>query len=182
MTEEIVELPVRQQVEPVVGFKTLNLRLRSGSIEMSGMRSSYHGVTERATCSAYPKPGVAHEAPLLTCTCGFYAYDELEHIYSWRREIVGTVEMFGTVINHEKGYRASHQRVTALAVGRPCDQCKEFGDERRVADAFYFNMSGDSYRLCAEHGAMSEKLNAAMRMTLAEMAERLEIEVAWCRG
>jgi len=180
MSDETIELPVRMQVDPVVGFKTVTLKLRSGSLELSGMRRAYKGVTEKATCSAYPKPDTEHEAPLLSCTCGFYAYNSLAPLeYGKRASITATVEMFGTVIAHEKGYRASHQRVTGLQVGRACDLCAAFGDERRVSDAFYFTVNGEAKRLCAEHGALSERLNASMKMSLTELAERLEVEVGW---
>lgn len=53
--------------------------------------------------------------------CGVYASKRPEDVYVFYggSPIVGQIEMWGDVIEHENGYRASHARITALWVDDP---------------------------------------------------------------
>lgn len=53
--------------------------------------------------------------------CGIYAGKTPNDVHAFYSgsSIVGQVEMWGDVIEHEHGYRASHARITALWVGDP---------------------------------------------------------------
>src|ERR1019366_326680 len=51
----------------------------------------------------------AHDAPQANCTCGVYAAKNLEHLRSAGYErfgIHGEVYLWGTVVEHEQGWRA----------------------------------------------------------------------------
>jgi hypothetical protein len=80
-----------------------------------------------AVCYVLPSPMRSdfadfepHPAPRRDCSCGIYALKEAEHVdellrggrsrWSWampvRREVTGEVALWGTVVEHEAGYRA----------------------------------------------------------------------------
>lgn len=65
-----------------------------------------------------------HQAPDENCQCGFYAVPP--DVDSWHSD--GTVdllvELSGTVIEHDLGYRAEHQRVIQMTLPR-CPLCLE---------------------------------------------------------
>jgi hypothetical protein len=88
-----------------------------------------------------PRPA-AHEAPDLDCSCGFYAYKR------WTRavELLATrppvsrlfgaalldVDLAGTILEFDRGFRASHQRVLGLQVPRWCVPCAAYGERCRA--------------------------------------------------
>jgi hypothetical protein len=52
----------------------------------------------------------AHDAPQVDCTCGIYAAKSLDHLYRTgyaQHGIYGEVNLWGTVVEHELGWRAS---------------------------------------------------------------------------
>ena len=59
-----------------------------------------------------------HKAPLKDCTCGIYAtkiYKDNTTMFAYSSFCIeGYVELFGHVIEHEKGYRAQYARVLSL--------------------------------------------------------------------
>jgi hypothetical protein len=72
----------------------------------------------RAVCLRDDVFGPAdHEVPSESCTCGFYAVKELAHLmplFAIGATVVGRVELAGTVIEHEIGYRAARARILEL--------------------------------------------------------------------
>ena len=178
---DAVVLPIRQQVDPFVGYKAVSLKLtKGGKIEVGGYVGS---VTLDATakCSAWPRPEVPHEAPDVNCKCGLYALDDAADVsYGYRdTEHLATVELFGTVIVGETGWRASRQRILDIALGTSCRACDLFGDVRRAADAVYFSVTGDMLTLCAQHGELAVNLNAAIRQSPDDLTARLGVPVSW---
>jgi hypothetical protein len=79
-------------------------------------------VSDDAVC-----PLQDHEAPDASCTCGFYAVEHEEELWrlgSYEPELaVLDVDLAGRVIEHEHGYRASHQRVLHVTLGNVCVRC-----------------------------------------------------------
>lgn len=55
--------------------------------------------------------GRDHRPPYPNCTCGFYA---MKVRPDWPGEAVAEVELFGVVIEHEKGWRAERQRIISI--------------------------------------------------------------------
>lgn len=77
--------------------------------------------------SAYPGEG-SHPAPKVDCSCGFYALPS--DVEPWDEGcdfVTLMVELSGTVIEHEKGYRAQHQRVVECQVPA-CPFCGQHAD------------------------------------------------------
>jgi hypothetical protein len=100
-------------ISPIVGYRvwtwgTMGLKSLSGT--------SWHPcqvVAARCRASIVGGRGKAkdydHEAPHVDCTCGIYAAKTLDHFRSAEYErygIYGEVYLWGTVVEHELGYRA----------------------------------------------------------------------------
>ena len=60
-------------------------------------------------------PAASHAAPDRACECGVSAYKDIKTT-GLAAEVTGTVELSGTVIEHEDGFRASHGYPLELAV------------------------------------------------------------------
>lgn len=87
--------------------------------QITAMMRSYWSTT--TTNPIWSEP-TTHEAPAVSCSCGFYAVpaDKLgEHEYNG---VALQVELSGRVIEHELGYRAEHQRVIQVTAP-PCPGC-----------------------------------------------------------
>jgi hypothetical protein len=92
---------------PVVGWRAWQLSGRGSSFRLRPVGA--HG-------RAWPPRRVAvancwhlrfHRAPNLSCTCGLYATRESELLrLATARTVIGTVALWGTVIEHAFGYRA----------------------------------------------------------------------------
>lgn len=103
-------------ISPIIGHRVWRLdaaRLKSlngepwspGKALTAGCRAtSYATIVGRASAAHD-----AHDVPQLTCTCGVYAARSLEHLRSMgcpRYAIRGEVYLWGTVVEHELGFRA----------------------------------------------------------------------------
>lgn len=173
------ELPFRFQETPFIGYKKLGIQLKNGLLVLEGSRGSYEGLDNTAKCL---KTKDEHVAPSRECECGFYSYNSARAIY-YSGDLFATVEAFGTVIVCKEGYRSSRQRIIQLTMDRGCDMCQVFSDTRRSATALYFGMSGGRPQLlCNDHGELSVRLHAAMKMTLEEVSDQLGLEVLWHKG
>lgn len=91
-----------------------------------------------------PKP---HTSPGLDCQCGFYSVpSDVEPWGEGHDFVTLLVELSGTVIEHEKGYRAEHQRVVECQV----PACRYCGNQSAVIDV----RSGQMYEAtCKAHVA-----------------------------
>lgn len=64
-------------------------------------------------------------APVEQCGCGYYSFKSLEDLatgYSlddYREMVVGVVDIWGRVIEHEKGYRSEYMYPRELWISRP---------------------------------------------------------------
>lgn len=68
-------------------------------------------------------PKTPHVAPSLGCTCGFYSLpSDIEPWDTGCGYVTLQVELSGTVIEHDRGYRASHQYVLQARL-EPCPYC-----------------------------------------------------------
>ena len=183
MTDEVntettpVVLPRRTQVEPFVAYKVVSLKFQSGKVTMSGSWSEVD-LDTLAECRAYPKPETPHAAPDPDCTCGFWALSDRPSMSSYS-PMLATVELFGTVIHGEKGYRASRQRITSIDIDPTCVMCDAVSDTRRGADALYAKFSGEITKLCAGHGSASVQINALERLEIDQVADILGVPVTW---
>ena len=95
----------------VVGWRAWNW---DGSY-LRGVHSRWPSETFEATCTD------CEVVPSWDHVCGVYAAKRPGdvHIFHGGSWIIGRVEMWGDVIEHDYGYRASHARITQLWVGDP---------------------------------------------------------------
>ncbi len=95
----------------VVGWRAWNW---DGSC-LRGVHSRWQSETFEATCTH------CEVVPSWDHVCGIYAVKHPGdvHIFHGGSWIIGRVEMWGDVVEHEYGYRASHARITKLWVGDP---------------------------------------------------------------
>jgi hypothetical protein len=79
---------------------------------LRGVYAQWPSTRFEATCSH------CETVPSWDHVCGVYAAKRPEDVYVFYggSPIVGQIEMWGDVIEHENGYRASHARITALWV------------------------------------------------------------------
>lgn len=115
-----LNLPSRQQVEPIKAWKLADLVVTDEGVKLRGVgyRVSY-GPNDQAKCNpGYQVTASSHAVPEASCTCGFYALRSREEALNagYSAHAVLEVELFGKVIKHERGYRAERQRVLAVHV------------------------------------------------------------------
>ena len=112
---------------PIVARKLGRLALERGEVVVRPAffraLGGVYGATAKADCPF----GRGHDAPEPACTCGFYAVatdDELWRLGGDEPDLaVLEVELSGRVIEHEHGYRASHQRIRTVRMHRRCSRC-----------------------------------------------------------
>jgi hypothetical protein len=103
---------VPDSIEPVTGWRAWALaRTPDGRPELrpiiySGERWPA-GQVARAECPPHAMSG--HRAPVADCTCGLYAVDGLDRLPAVTGRditVIGSVSVWGTLIEHESGLRA----------------------------------------------------------------------------
>jgi hypothetical protein len=107
--------------------------------------------------------------------CGFYAVPA-DLLPNWRRDGYASllVELSGTVIEHEAGYRAEHQRVVQVTPP-PCPGC---GEPPVKAWRNPASMDAGLVWDCGNHELLPMSSNApVMAMTLADIANLLGVPV-----
>lgn len=123
----------RHQDTAFIGWKRAGLTVHSGRAHFTGVGiKRTYGVDEDAAHAVTPLstwlfPDVyPHEVPDPTgvCqSCGFYAFADRDNALLRDGTALLQVELSGTVIRHERGYRAGHQRVLGVWVERWCQLC-----------------------------------------------------------
>jgi len=120
----------------VVGWRAWNW---DGS-HLRGVHSRWPSETFAADCPH------CDDVPSWDHVCGVYAVKRPAdvHIFHGGSWIIGRVEMWGAVIEHEHGYRASHARITHLWVGDP-------GRAERIGETYpEIEMTVGSFKMSKE--------------------------------
>lgn len=154
------------RTEPFVGWKTLTIKVtKKGNVKLVGQGNVKYGITATAECTR----NATHNAPEWSCSCGFYALSakptSAEH--GW---FIANVELFGTVIEGEFGWRASRQRVLSLEVFRTCQAAD--GECDQSADGFQVGRGGKVWPVCAKHAPLGVS-------SLADIRAQVGTEVKW---
>ncbi len=161
MTHEA--LPWDVYATPIKGRKFARLVRRGDGIAFLPAffqaNSAPYSAIARATCEL----GEPHAAPDAQCTCGFYAVDNDDDL--WRlgggdpELVVLDVEMSGQVIEHEHGFRASDQHVSAVSIPRRCVRC---GREAELLHKRLFGSVVPACPRCARNPLTLEDASAAL--------------------
>lgn len=170
---------------PGVGprFQPISASGTYGTVEVAECRP-VHGVTPGYTMwdqlRALPVgllagPVPTHDVPDPDCACGFYARKERADLAlsgGRRGQVRLRVALTGTVIAHERGYRAQRQQVVGVEIPKVCG-C---GDRDHIVGLWVVGPS--TYyrpvcRSCAAHAGIEP-------IALADMTALLGVDVAWC--
>jgi hypothetical protein len=146
--------------EPISGWRAWNLTdgdpgpllqpVGSGVDAWSPRRP----VEARCGASALLTIGIGrHAAPDIRCRCGIYAGSSLEaldrHRPAWPPPpVVGTVSLWGTVIEHERGWRARFAYPSRLRL--VCPMCAWFEPGTGAPEVVHA-FAGRLYPLCGQH-------------------------------
>lgn len=157
-----------------------------------------------------------HQPPALSCECGFYAFldrDRAVDLLARRSGYDGDIivralceaEFTGTVVEHEHGYRAEHQRILGVALLPWCADCAVSG---RLTHARWLRTDGRPALSLGDWGpaaaVLRERLHPSVRllqewsplrpycdrcatpaeadsetMSLGEVASRIGTELRW---
>lgn len=164
----LVEAP-SVSVEPVHAWRCWTL---SGSRDGSWVRLTPLGGDGRpwpagrpasATCIRYR----THVVPHLTCTCGLYAVNDPDRLRQSRDPaVLGTVALWGRVVQHERGFRAEFgypQRLRLL-----CYLCFALWGNHapRECAVVVRHRGGRMVPLCDAHHELSQRYGYPMRRVL----------------
>ena len=134
------DLEVVESEVPILGQRAARLLFNGTSEHWGSLNGGIgpnadvtFGVNAKARChrphltwgytTSYSSGYREHAAPDVDCACGFYAVPcDIEPWAESGEYVTLLVELSGTVIEHEKGYRASHQRVMECRIP-PCRFC-----------------------------------------------------------
>lgn len=183
--EETPDLEVVEGDSSIRAWKRARVLWNSGRPSFQGVGAHYgYGVDDEAKCRAdryglrvqflgqtigeeYP---LAHAAPRLDCGCGFWAYRSADAPVEYPNAAYLDVELYGRIIEFEKGYRAQHQRVMRVTFDNWCYDCGQPAKGLRVD-----NEAGALCPTCADGGCPPHSV-----ITLPVLRERLGgVEVAW---
>lgn len=114
-----------------------------------------------------------HAAPALDCTCGFHAVNGVAELPGVTKvladSVVLVVELSGTVVQHERGYRGERQSVLGVQFPTRCSWCGEPTAERVVP--------GRRWRsICLGCAASRRRITSLNR---ADATARIGVDVAF---
>ena len=135
-----LNLPAREQIDPIRVFKLAKLVWADGRIRFMGVGLNIPYDAETAAMCGIKNghaffwgssnkygfdPSADHDVPDPRCTCGFHGVaskdaDEIQGDYASARFVRIEAELYGRVVRHERGYRAEHQRVLSVSIPRRC--------------------------------------------------------------
>ncbi len=153
-------VPTSSSIEPVEGWRIWNVEEGPGGPSLlpagSGVNAWAPRRATRARCGAPTILSLGrgpHRAPALDCRCGLYAARSLE-VFDRPRPawppppVVGKVALWGTVIEHEHGWRAEFAYPSRL--GLVCAMCAWF-EPGPGTPVVVHAFAGKLYPLCDEH-------------------------------
>ena len=116
-------VPLDTVVEPVIGWRGWYLRLTTSGPDLMPAGMGRDGWPRRAPMTARCSAGGPHQSPDPTCSCGLYAYRSERALRSsgaWF-PVIGTVSLWGRIVEHERVWRAEHAYPHRLRL--VCEEC-----------------------------------------------------------
>jgi hypothetical protein len=147
-------------VEPISGWRVWNLSSGDAGLRLQPAGSGVDPWEPRrvveARCGLPALLTFAigpHKAPDIRCRCGIYASRSLDEFERPRpawppAPVVGTVALWGTVVEHERGWRAEFAYPARLRL--VCSMCAWF-EPGPGTPAVVHTFSGRLYTLCEVH-------------------------------
>lgn len=110
--------------EPLLGFRAFEVT-DTGTFQTVNHRAFADGPEHPAFCDhalkGYNERRGHDEAPAWDCTCGYYAVADIDWLDTrlWR----ASVDLWGTVVMHEHGWRAQYQQIRRIYAPEACFWC-----------------------------------------------------------
>jgi hypothetical protein len=181
-------------IEPITAWRAWALAEASdGAPELRPI--IYSGETwpagEVAQAKCPPHAASGHRPPEADCSCGLYAVDGLDRLPAVTGRdvtVIGSVALWGTIVEHDSGFRAERAYPTTLRlVCGPCWEAGVFSPEVRGTTR---TARGTLLALCERHarGAVGSEPEPAMlerRLLLSYAVERVSegsvqaVSTAW---
>lgn len=201
-TPDVGAIPLESvdQAEPIRAWRGVRLDAGQYTVWLGSVNAHFGAFAadeHKATCRRqYQTFGVfmgtesqpqVHDAPGLNCKCGFYGVKDKADAYGM---FVAEADFYGTVIEHEAGYRAEYQRILSVRVIRPehctggflCDGRPELVAfppavpiERSSLQGTHTEMRSPGPLIVCDQCASKHERVA----TLQQLAARLGVEVRW---
>jgi hypothetical protein len=175
------------EAEPIEGWRTWNLSADRPAGPLlhpvgPGVDAWRPGHPPRARCGATPFLSLirpTHEAPDPNCTCGIYAARSLEEIERPRPAwppppVVGTVTLWGRIMEHERGWRAAFAYPSRLRL--VCAMCAWF-EPGPGTPAVVHEMFKRLYTLCEVHRGGIQVLDGRRSKPTEHDPGRLQAEL-----
>lgn len=170
--------PHEQSVEPIEGWRAWRLRRTDeGALRVAPTtpRPDWEpGVAIHATCSGAhtreymiynPELAKFHRSPEPGCTCGVHATKDPRRLRRSRpgktAGVIGTVAMWGRVIEHTKGWRAEFAYPARLRL--VCVWCLWNGDLPALPEAV-LDRGGALLPICAAHRSKPAAVGAELEL------------------
>lgn len=170
-------IAMEAQEEPIRAWRGVRLICDDSTVYLRSMNDAFGHLTAtemHASCfyaqQYYPgnKPR-DHQSPDLGCSCGFYGVKEKTDIMG---DILAEVDFYGTVIEHETGYRAEYQRILSLRLPRGVCYGSFMCDGQ--PEIVVFPPGAPVKVVCAACAPQYDKT-----ATLGQIGARLGLEVRW---
>jgi hypothetical protein len=146
-----VSVPRDVLATPIEASKLARLGMDHGRVVLRAAFFRQFGAVYGADAAA-ECPLHLHDAPQLDCSCGFHATTDDDHLARLGVDepdvALLRVELAGHVIEHERGFRASHQRTREVQVHGTCVRC---GNPAEVLHRRRFGALVPSCRRCTRH-------------------------------
>ena len=141
------EPEVELVAQVITGYRAFHVR-RNGKLATLNQRTLNEGPEHPAVCDPTMRAYLLrdeHESPAWGCTCGYYAVPAPTH--DWHASWHAVVELWGTVIEHDDGWRAQYQRLVEIAPPARCSWCPANAGCLAVKDGFLVGWCG----VCGDH-------------------------------
>ena len=125
-------VPLDTVVEPIIGWRGWFLRVSAFGPELVPAGAGRGGWPWRAPMTARCAEGREHRSPDPSCGCGLSAFKP-ETAHRSRRSrfpVIGTVSMWGRIVEHQHGWRAEHAYPDRLRL--VCGACLRARTGRRA--------------------------------------------------
>ena len=125
-------VPLDTVVEPIIGWRGWFLRVSAFGPELVPAGAGRGGWPWRAPMTARCAEGREHRSPDPSCGCGLSAFKpETAHRSRGSRfPVIGTVSMWGRIVEHQHGWRAEHAYPDRLRL--VCGACLRARTGRRA--------------------------------------------------
>lgn len=155
-------------IEPVIGWRAWALaQTPAGEPELRPI--IYSGETwparevARATCPPHARSG--HRAPEADCSCGLYAVDGLDRLPAVTGRdvtVIGSVALWGTMVEHDSGFRAELGYPDRLRL--VCGTCWQAGTFSPDVVGVARTSRGTLLGLCERHAHGAGEMEPAPRL------------------